>query len=146
MSKPIGRKGLARISDDNFGVLVFAAATAATKVQALDRSKSYAVIFVGAGPSDVTLAASKDSQDAISEGTAKYAATKTYAALPAAGGFAGVVSGVTAVKITHIKSGAGVDDAPTVVKLGGRFQARFIETADLDNTTGLGDYTALTAT
>jgi hypothetical protein len=146
MSKPIGRNGLARISDDNFGVLTFAANTLATKVQGLDRTKSYAVFMIGAGPSDVTLAATKDSQDAVSDGIAKFAALKTYADLPAAGGFAGVVSGVTAVRVTHVKEGAGTDDAPTVVKLGGRFQVRFVETVDLDGTTGLGDYTALTAT
>jgi len=143
MSKPIGMTGLKRIANDKQNSMVFKADAAATKTLALDPSKTYAVFAMGAGPATLTFAATSDSADAIANGTAKYVANRLFTALAAAGGYLGTLGvGATGIKVTHVKSGAGVDDAPTVALLGGRYEVRIVEAAD--NTTGFGDYTAVT--
>lgn len=145
MSKPIGMNGLARIATDNVLSAVFKATTAATKTIGLDPAKTYGLFASGAGPSDITVQTTSDSQDRIADGTAKYAALKTYAAMAAAGGFLGAINGATGVKVTHVKNGVAVDDAPTVAKLGGRFELRAVAGVP-DADAGLGVYTPLTAT
>lgn len=127
--------------------VTFALATSATKTISLDPSKRYAVFAEGAGPSDVTLAVSGDDPAAIAAGKGKFSANKGYTALAAAGGYLGTVNGGTTLKVTHIKNGAGTDDAPTVAALGGRFQLRAVEIgfAIAEDDADLGGYTAVTA-
>lgn len=144
MTKPIGFNGLARIAEDNFTTTQFAKDALATKVLALNPALTYSLYAKGAGPSTVTLQATSDTKEAIANGTAVYAGLKTYANLPAAGGFIGDVSGVTALRITHVKSGAAADDAAVVAALGGRFQVR--ASARGAAATGLGQQTPLTST
>lgn len=145
MSKPIGQNGLARITEDAKSFATFAKPTLATKIIALNPDMIYGLFCTGAGPSDVTLQTTADSKDAIGNGTAKYTAVKTYNALPAAGGFFAALKGLTAVKVTHVKNGVGVDDAGTVAALGGRFQVR-AQQGVIGADGGLGAYTPLTAT
>lgn len=146
MSHPIGTSGLARAALSMAVLSVsFKKTTAETKIIALDPSKNYGLFCSGAGPSDVLVYATKDSKDAVSNGTAVYTAVKTYTAMAAAGGYIGELKNCTAVKVTHTKSGSGTDDAAKVTALGGRFQVRAMEGATGADT-GLGSYTALTAT
>lgn len=144
MSKPIGMTGVARMVSDKGLALTFKANGSVTKTQALDPKKTYAVFASGAGPANLSIAASNDDLNSVGNGTAKFAAAKVYTALAAAGGYIGTVGpGASALKVTHAKNGAGTDDAPTVALLGGRYQVRIVE--DGDASTGLGDYTAVTA-
>lgn len=147
MSKSIGPAGVTLMASDTpKHAATFKLDTADTQHIALDPAKTYAVFARGAGPSNVTFAASKDSLDAAVNGYAAFAPVKTYTAMAAAGGLLGHVSGVTCVRVTHAKNGSGTDDANVVAVLGGRFQLRCEETATNSNDTGLGAYTPLTAT
>jgi len=149
MSTPIGRTGLARIGNDQVNAVTFTANTSVTKVTGLDPTKTHDIFFSVAGPSDVTLAFTSDDPQAVAGDYAVYGADKVYTTVSAAGYGGAVAPGVTAVKVTHAKNGAGTDVALTVATLGGRFQARFVEkvavgqaVADADQGT-YGDYTAL---
>lgn len=145
-SRAIGFGGVARISGDERPApsVTFPLATSVTKnLGGLDPAKKYAIIAVGAGPANLNIQTTGDTPEAVANGTAKYAAAKVYTAIPAAGGVLGVVEGVTGVKVIHIKNGAGTDDAPTVAKLGGRYQVKAVESAKVDG--GLGAYTPVAA-
>lgn len=146
-SRAIGFGGVSRISGNDrlAATITFALAAMAVKSVTLDPNKTYGLFMMGAGPADIVVKTTSDAPEAIANGTAKYAATKTYTAAAAAGGYLASVNGVTGVQVTHTKSGAGVDDAPTVAKLGGRYQFRAVEGV-VDGDGGLGAYTALTAT
>ena len=146
----IGMNGVARIRTTTAKVrsVAFALNAQATKVISLDPTKRYKLFASGAGPSDLVVSVSQDDPNMGDQ--QKFAAPKTYAAMAAAGGYLGTVSGATAVKVQHTKNGSGTDDAATVALLGGRCQVRAVEIGTAvdgeDATTGLGDYTALTAT
>lgn len=145
MSKPAGE---ANITTGNDGVrrAVAVAATATTAVIRLDPTTGYLVFLALAGPTDVTIQATMDSPNSVSDGTANYTTPKGKTNNTAGGLLAILPKGVTGLKVTQTKNGAGTDDAPTVAKLGGRSVIRCVPSASADGKTGVTDYTAITLT
>lgn len=147
MSTPIGRVGLKRLAHDDMKAVTFAASASATKVIGLDASRSHDILVSVAGDTDLTLLVTRDDPQAVANGTAVYGPAKAYAKITASGYGGALARGVTAVKVTCAKNGAGTDDAGTVTALGGRAQIRFAakdgDSANVDTGT-YGDYTALT--
>lgn len=145
MSKPAGE---ALITTGNDGVrrAVAVAATATTSVIRLDPSTGYLVFLAVAGPTDVTIQATMDTPNSVSDGTANYTTAKGKTNNTAGGLLAILPKGVTGLKVTQTKNGAGTDDAPTVAKLGGRSVVRCVPTQSADGKTGVTDYTAIALT
>lgn len=149
-SQPIGMNGLASVVNAAAGesrTAVFTADSSATRtISNIDPTTANKVFVSVAGPSALTLQATMDSAAAVKAGNAVWAAVKTYANVTADGYMGTLDKGVSALRVTHVKVGAGIDTAGKVTSLGGRAQVRVVPTSDMDATTGLGDYTAMTAT
>jgi hypothetical protein len=118
--------------------------TAVASVIKLDPAMAHNVFAAVAGPTDFTaVSATTDSPEAVANGTAVYCTAKAKTNVTAGGLLANLPKGVTALKVTMTKNGAGTDDVPTVAALGGRSQVRCVPVDASDVKTGITDYTAI---
>lgn len=80
-----------------------------------------------AGPATLTFKWTRDSFEAISKGTAVWSPVTSFTAL-AASAYLASLAEATAIMVSHVKSGTGTDDAPTLALLGGaRCQVRVVQ-------------------
>ena len=145
MTTPAGE---ANVTTGNDGVrkAVAVASTAVTSVIRLDPSTGYLVFLDVAGPTDVTMQATMDSVNSVSNGRANYTTAKGKTNNTAGGLLAILKPGVTGLKVVQTKNGSGTDDATAVGLIGGRSVVRCVPTKSADGTTGVTDYTAITLT
>lgn len=125
--------------------VTFSETASTVKILSLDRSKAYDVFLAVAGNTNILLQSTMDSPEAVANGTANYAALKTFAATSAGGYLVGSKKGVTAIKVTQSKQGASADNSVTVAALGGRAQVRAVPNDGTLGDSGNGSYTALTS-
>lgn len=125
--------------------VTFTETASTVKILSLDRNKAHDVFLAVAGNTNIALQSTMDSPESVANGTAVYAAVKTFTATSASGYLVGSKKGVTAIKVTQSKQGAVADNSTIVASLGGRAQVRAVPNEGTLGDSGNGTYTALTS-
>lgn len=147
MSNPNG-EALVTTGSDGVRKATAVAATATTSTIRLDPTSGYMVFLDVTGPTDVSLQATMDSPHSVAQGRANFTTAKGKTNNTAGGLLCVLPKGVTGLKVTQTKNGAGTDDATGVAALGGRSVVRCVplQGGAGDGKTGVTDYTAITLT